>query len=381
MNSNSACSIGGAERRWACVGPYYAMFPIEDVVNIVRKYSDPGDVVVDPFAGRFSVPAVASYMGRIGYGIEISPLGWLYGRVKQYPAQRFGDVDTRLAQMGEIAEQYRSESRCMGEFFESCYSPRVRRFLLACRDNLQWTTSRVDGTLMACLLVVLHHGIGRGLSNQMRQTKAMSPRYAVRWWKDRGMGVPPNIDPVRLLRSKIRWRYAQGIFKYSEAVQVKGDSCIVLGRPNVRRQIKERGGAKLLFTSPPYSGLVNYFKDQWIRLWMLGDEASPRVREHHLQKNFADKTVYRHVIGDVFEQCASLMRDDGIIVVRVDTRKFTFDTVMHAIKASFPEYTNLEEPRYSYGNSQTRLYNLGEKGYDECDLVLAHRRQVPRSQC
>ncbi|MGH8247244.1 MAG: DNA methyltransferase, partial [Gammaproteobacteria bacterium] len=46
--------------------------PLDIVERTIRLYSNPGDVVLDPFAGLFSVPYVAVKMGRFGLGIELS---------------------------------------------------------------------------------------------------------------------------------------------------------------------------------------------------------------------------------------------------------------------------------------------------------------------
>lgn len=45
---------------------------IDIVERIINRYSNPGDVVFDPFAGLFTVPATAINMGRKGYGIELN---------------------------------------------------------------------------------------------------------------------------------------------------------------------------------------------------------------------------------------------------------------------------------------------------------------------
>ena len=63
---------------------------------------------------------------------------------------------------------------------------------------------------MALLLVHLHGKRTDSLSNQMRQTKSLSPQYAVRWWDERGL-EPPDIDPVEFMKKKLKWRYAKGI--------------------------------------------------------------------------------------------------------------------------------------------------------------------------
>jgi len=46
--------------------------PLDIVERAIRLYSNPGDVVLDPFAGLFTVPFVAIQMGRYAHGIELS---------------------------------------------------------------------------------------------------------------------------------------------------------------------------------------------------------------------------------------------------------------------------------------------------------------------
>lgn len=45
---------------------------IDIVERIIRRYSNPGELVGDPFAGLFTVPKVAVDMGRRGYGCELN---------------------------------------------------------------------------------------------------------------------------------------------------------------------------------------------------------------------------------------------------------------------------------------------------------------------
>lgn len=47
--------------------------PFDIVERVIQLYSNPGDVVLDPFAGLFTVPYCAIKLGRIGWGIELSP--------------------------------------------------------------------------------------------------------------------------------------------------------------------------------------------------------------------------------------------------------------------------------------------------------------------
>jgi site-specific DNA-methyltransferase (adenine-specific) len=54
-------------------GSHSAPFPRALVEFFVKAFSDPGDVAFDPFLGSASTIAAAAILGRVGYGIEISP--------------------------------------------------------------------------------------------------------------------------------------------------------------------------------------------------------------------------------------------------------------------------------------------------------------------
>src|SRR6185437_9731982 len=98
-----ARSFSSAESRWAAIGPYYAMFPARFCDRVVEKFTSPGDLVLDPFAGRGTALYSASSLGRISAGVEINPVGWLYAAAKLHPGRR-SSVEQRLQYVKEAAE-------------------------------------------------------------------------------------------------------------------------------------------------------------------------------------------------------------------------------------------------------------------------------------
>ena len=46
---------------------------IDIVERIINRYSNPGELVLDPFGGLMTVPLMAIKLGRKGYGIELNP--------------------------------------------------------------------------------------------------------------------------------------------------------------------------------------------------------------------------------------------------------------------------------------------------------------------
>lgn len=191
-----------AEARWARFGPYYAMFPLEFAFDVVEKYTKLGDYIIDPFAGRGSSVYASGVLGRHGLGIEINPIGWLYGKVKLQPANK-EDVVNRLTEIYEKQLDYTDKIEKMSEFFRICYCNDVLKFLLSAREILDWENDPIDSTLMAIISIYLHAKKGEGLSNQMRMTKSMGMTYSINWWKKNNMETSPEVNPYELLLQKL----------------------------------------------------------------------------------------------------------------------------------------------------------------------------------
>lgn len=360
-----------AASRWAGVGPYYAMFPVEFADEVVQAYTRPGDGILDPFAGRGTAVFSAATKERSAIGIEINPVGYVYAAAKLSAANR-EDVELRLKELGEHAMQFEDEVNHLPCFFHHCFSTRVCRFLLAARTDLNWRQSKVDRTLMALLLVYLHGKLGAALSNQMRQTKSMSPQYAVRWWKEHDL-KPPDIDPVQFLKDRIAWRYAKGVPDIRCAHMYLGNSIEKLQRV---RQGVEKGSltqASLLFTSPPYHGVTNYHYDQWLRLWLLGGPPNALRSGNGCGGKFEARESYCRLLERVFTKAAKVLKEDATVYVRTDARQFTYNTTVAVLRRVFTNKHLTEVRQPMLRPSQTRLFGEASAPADnngEVDLIL-----------
>lgn len=370
--SSPATQFGTAAGRWAGMGPYYAMFPSTFSDSVIRRYSSEGDTVLDPFAGRGTALYSAAIAGRNAIGMEVNPVGWVYSRTKLSPANQ-EEVDERIVHVHAAARHYSRAARELPTFFMHCFASEVRQFLLCARDILNWRQNNVDRTLMAFLLIHLHGKMSDSFSNQMRQTKAMSPNYAIAWWKERNL-KPPQIEPVEFLRKKLKWRYAKGTPCATSSKVYLGDSVDILsnlagnlGKHNLQRP-------SLMLTSPPYFGVTNYHYDQWLRLWLLG--GPPTDRQTHSQfkgrhrGKFANRLVYGQLLLAVFERASNLMRPDAIVYVRTDRRNSTLVATRGALKRAFPKHHLRELDRPVKGKTQTRLFGNGDPRFGEVDLVM-----------
>lgn len=362
-----------AESRWARFGPYYAMFPLEFAFDVVEKYSRKGEFIIDPFAGRCSSIYAGGVLGRNSLGIEINPVGWLFGTVKLQPAKKEEVVD-RLRDIYSKGKSHNLAIQRMPEFFHVCYCDEVLNFLLAARTYLDWRNNKVDATLMSILLIYLHGKLGEGLSNQMRMTKSMGMNYSLEWWHKHKMTTPPEINPYEFILKKIEWRYEKGRPRINESAVVFGDSSdklIEITERALNLDIK----FSLLLTSPPYYSITNYHADQWLRLWLLGGNENPQSLKDKYKGRFENKQEYYNLLDNVFGLCAKMMKRESTIYVRTDKREFTFNSTFEVLKMHFPNHKVkiVEKPLTKDTKTQTKLFGDKTMKPGEVDIIMTRK--------
>ena len=345
------------------------MFPTSFASRVIEDFTKQGDSVLDPFAGRATSIFSASVRGRSATGIEINPVGWIYGKTKLAPASEAGVRKRIWAIAHSINRDVERKADELPDFFHHCFAKDVREYLIAAKTQLDWKTSVVDRTVMAFILIHLHGRRSSSLSNQLRQSKSMSPSYSINWWQERKL-TPPELDPVVFLLKRLEWRYKSGIPRGTKSTVMLGDSRMWLKRLNGKFK---NGGRpfNLLLTSPPYHGVTNYFVDQWLRLWMLGYSDKPtKEGEKYKQNGFESKTTYEELLQDVFTEAAKLMNPSGAVYIRTDARKFTFETTRIVLEKSFPDWHFEVSDQPYKKETQTALFGDREKKPGERDIIL-----------
>ena len=249
-----------AAGRWYGFGRYYAMFPQSFIHEAVINLTKSEETVLDPFCGRGNGPFAAAVLGRYALGIDVNPIAWLYAATKLQPALTPERVTARLFEIGRARRPI--DRRSHSRFETMAWAPAVRALLKAARRELDWRDSVVDRTLMAFITLHMQDKQGAGLSNVMSPTIAYSPTYAVKWWTEKGFLRPPDVDPVTMLKDKIRRRYQHG-------VPAQASGTVLLGDSRQELQQQNPADAALLVTSPPYCGVTDYWNDHWIRLGCL----------------------------------------------------------------------------------------------------------------
>jgi hypothetical protein len=339
---------------------YLASFPAGLVHAFIARYTRPGDVVLDPFSGRGTTPLQACAEGRIGAGNDLNPFAQVLTAAKVDPPTR-ADVKTRVASLRlawaasssewlEIAHTVlahpdRAEiavpspgSRPIGASAARMSAVEAARSaggatlirpdapvpaevaiafhattlaqVLFLRAGLD-ADERTDRFLLASLTGILHGKSGSYLSAVMPNTFSMAPRY-VRDFVTRTGFLAPERDAFELLDDKLHRLYRQPLPR-TRGIALLGDArdAGIRFREELRfRGLPER--ARLVVTSPPYMRVVKYGYYNWLRLWLLGYEASA---VDDLLDDAHHRDAYLIFMREVLRGLRSALADDAVVAL------------------------------------------------------------------
>ena len=316
------------EHKWYAFGRYYAMFPPSFPYYATEGLTDPGDLVLDPFAGRGNSLFCAMAQERRAIGIDINPLAYLYSAARCNLSVEREDVLQRLTEVEDAIIP--NDRKTRSPFETMAWSPDVRGFLRSARRELKdWRDDDVDRTLMGFIALHAQDKLSMsGLSNKLPPTIACSPSYAVRWWKEKGLTRPPSTNPIEALTDKICRRYKYGTPDLEDGQAYEGDSSEVLA------DMKPLG-VSLLITSPPYIDVSDYWNDHWIRLWLLGNSAG---KDWSRAAKFSGRENYRNLLHSVFKETIRHLAENATVLVRSDVRRHTSEICKEVLHKVFPDH-------------------------------------------
>ena len=361
VQGGASLDFSRAEGRWSRLGSYYAMFPVPFAEKVITQWTREGQTVIDPFCGRGTAPFIAMVTGRRAIGCDINPVAWLYSQTKVDPHPKLKEVEERIKQVSKGVKDGDDEPE--HEFQQLAFCRGVLGFIRSARRILDWQDDRLDRTVMTFMIHHLHDKRGQGLSNQLRHSRAMSPRYSINWWRRKGYETPPKIDPQDFLIRRVRWRYGKGV---AEPHPGLNRPLISLG--DGRDSLPDASqAADLVLTSPPYSGVTNYRSDNWLRLWAMGE--GPSLPDWDPEQKFLDLDSYTEMLRGVFSATLSRAQDDATWYVRSDARPKTLDAIKSVLAELLPNHQFNEKKAPYLNKTQTALYGDHEPKPGEVDLI------------
>jgi len=351
------------------------MFPETFVEYWVERLTKPGDLILDPFCGRGTLPFQAMLMGRRAIGCDTNPVAYCISQAKTN-APPLSHVIARINEL-EAAYQPRpalQEAKRLPEFFWRAFHPSTLAELVYLRQELRFRDSRRDCMVTALVLGSLHGEKDRSdrfLSNQMPHTISTKPEYSMRFWKRHGQTAPKR-DTFALLRRQAAFRY--------ESERPRGRGLILnIDMRDLPRQKKHLPGpVRCVITSPPYFDVTNSAEDQWLRLWFVGGPPCPTRLLFSRDDRHCAPDKYWTLIADMWRTLGLVLARDSRIVIRVgatriDPRRLV-SGIEGAARASRRRVRLVSHEVGEITNRQTNSFRPGSAGCKvevDCEFAMA----------
>jgi hypothetical protein len=265
--------------------------------------------VFDPFAGRGTTLYAARVRNLRTFGVDSNPVAVAVSRGKL--------ANTTSGQIVESAKRILAavktpQEQPMGEFWDLAFDKTILDKLCRLREGLlDNSRSNARQALRAIILGALHGPSGKTVqsyfSNQCPRTFAPKPRYAVRFWRERGL-VPPKVDVIDVIQ-----RRAQRFYSDENG---RADGRVVLGDSRDHQSFcKITSKVSWIVTSPPYYGMSTYVPDQWLRNWFVGGPAKVAYSGTG-QVRHSSKSDFSEDLKKVWANCARISKLGCRMVIR-----------------------------------------------------------------
>jgi DNA modification methylase len=241
------------------LSPYLGRLPSSLAKGIICEFSKKGDVILDPYCGSGVIPFEATLLGRNAVAFDLNPYALLLTKAKlSAPVKKetalkkvnhyMDIVDNRL-----LYYQPNGAPSWVVQFFHKRTFAEIQILSELLRENNEYF-------LLACLLGILHHERPGFLSFPASN---FSPYLRTRKYPKTDY---PEMYKYKDVRSRLTAKVERAYKRYDEK---KGGKCKVIERDCCNTRLKD-SSIDLVCTSPPYYGILDYGRDNRLRLWFLG---------------------------------------------------------------------------------------------------------------
>lgn len=256
---------------WHAMCSYLGSFPASLSRAMISLLSEPGDRVMDPFSGRGTTLLEARLLGRHALISDLNPMAVALSCAKNADVtheQVLAEIEALKVSYDRLL--YLPEAHVQRDDILLIYSPETLAQLCYLRRKLLNSSTDVRAFLLGALLGVMHgaerqDGTSAYASISMPNTFSMAPNY-VRRFVETNQLTRGHRDVFEILAAKVDRIFKEAPPSSNKGVVVAWDAKRLSECPDLAEY---QGTVKLVVTSPPYLGVVNYAKQNWIRNWLL----------------------------------------------------------------------------------------------------------------
>lgn len=230
--------------------------------ELVATFSEPGNTVLDPFAGSGTVPLESAILQRASVGIDRNPYSILLTKAKLDPPE-----SEKVAK--ESTKEYLDQIDPVDDHPPDSTPTWVREFyhpktLAGIEELAELLRSNDEYFIMACLLGILHHQRPGFLSYP-----ASHLRSYLRDEKFPREEYPDRYD-YREIRPRLIAKVERAYRRFPSFDDTLDRRVLVGDTPQVMKESISDQSVNTIITSPPYMNKLDYGRDNRLRLYFLG---------------------------------------------------------------------------------------------------------------
>ena len=298
---------------WHSMCSYLGAFPPPLADYFIRYFTKKGDVVFDPFAGRGTTPLQARILNRKSIATDLNPIALALCEAKNADLKK-EEIFFRIDELEKKYDTslYQQEANAQPVEVHLIFHPRTLAQLCYLRRKLLKSENQIDKYLIGITLGVLHggeraNGTSGYASIDMPNTFSMSPDYVRKFVQTKELNRTFH-DVFKLLRDKT-------VRLYKKHTAIKQSGIVVKANARTLSKVEElkpfHKNVSLILTSPPYLGIVNYAKQNWIRGWFMNENSAEVSATLDDDLNLQEWIQFSK---DIAEQLKTFLKKDGVAV-------------------------------------------------------------------
>ena len=287
---------------------YRACFKPQLPQYFIDRYSQEGDIVLDPFMGRGTTPLQSALGNRIAYGSDINPLSEMLISPRLSPPT----IEAITRQFQQIPNN--ADIKTDDEDLLVFYHPNTLKHLLSLKHWFieRKKTGNISIEDKWIRMVVMNRLSGH--SSGFLSVKTMPPNQTVSIEQQRKINqkhnrIPEDKNILDIILKKSKSLLRSGEFPSLFTRQQHKLRCCNA----INLEYIDDGEVDLMITSPPFMNIVDYAKDNWLRCWFAGID----VNEIEFDDCHCTTDAWENFVRDVFIELSRVIKHNGYAVFEV----------------------------------------------------------------
>lgn len=291
---------------------YRACYKAELPRFFISLFSQEGDVIYDPFAGRGTTLIESALLNRNIIANDINPLSTILSMPRLF-VPSIDEVEHRL---NKISFRRNLKAEIEISMF---YYPETESEIVSLRNYLKRKKKNGDEDYIDRWIRMVATNRLTGHSKNFFSVYTLPPNQAVSQERQRKINKQrkqkPAYKDVRFI-----------ILKKTRDLTSKLNSELIKQLNEIGRKSKfynedarnthkiKNDSIKLVVTSPPFLDLVNYAEDNWLRCWFNDIDADKIAKKITIARKLAD---WEMIMGKVFSELYRIVKHDGYVAFEV----------------------------------------------------------------